>query len=93
MNADLLELPFDQYQRYRLVADILKEVRPKGRRLSILDVGGRTALLRQFLPKDDVTAVDLESAAARVKGEGLRTGLLLISRKLKFQTLNLPCCG
>ena len=60
MTADLLELPFDQYQRYRLVADILNEVRPKGRTLSILDVGGRTALLRQFLPKDDVTAVDLE---------------------------------
>jgi hypothetical protein len=62
MTVDLLELPFDQYQRYRLVADILKEVRPKGRKLSILDVGGRTALLRQFLPKDDVTAVDLETS-------------------------------
>ncbi len=62
MTADLLELPFDQYQRYRLVADILNEVRPKGRPLTILDVGGRTALLRQFLPDDLVTAVDLEAS-------------------------------
>jgi uncharacterized coiled-coil DUF342 family protein len=74
MTVDLLELPFDQYQRYRLVADILKEVRPKGRRLSILDVGGRTALLRQFLPKDDVTAVDLEMSEepGLVLGDGSR---------------------
>ncbi|HIF40819.1 MAG TPA: methyltransferase domain-containing protein [Planctomycetes bacterium] len=74
MNADLLELPFDQYQRYRLVADILKEVRPKGRKLSILDVGGRTALLRQFLPQDDVTAVDLEMSdePGLVLGDGSR---------------------
>ncbi|MBJ78018.1 MAG: hypothetical protein CMJ98_13535 [Planctomycetes bacterium] len=74
MTADLLELPFDQYQRYRLVADILKEVRPKGRTLSILDVGGRTALLRQFLPNDDVTAVDLEVSdePGLVLGDGSR---------------------
>jgi hypothetical protein len=74
MTVDLLELPFDQYQRYRLVADILKEVRPKGRKLSILDVGGRTALLRQFLPKDDVTAVDLETSDEPnlVLGDGAR---------------------
>ena len=74
MTVDLLELPFDQYQRYRLVADILKEVRPKGRTLSILDVGGRTALLRQFLPKDRVTAVDLEQGdePGLVLGDGSR---------------------
>ncbi|MDE0916614.1 MAG: class I SAM-dependent methyltransferase, partial [Planctomycetota bacterium] len=74
MTADLLELPFDQYQRYRLVADILNEVRPKGRTLSILDVGGRTALLRQFLPSDDVTAVDLEMSdePGLVLGDGSR---------------------
>ena len=74
MTADLLELPFDQYQRYRLVADILNEVRPKGRTLSILDVGGRTALLRQFLPSDDVTAVDLEMSdePGLILGDGSR---------------------
>ena len=74
MTVDLLELPFDQYQRYRLVADILKEVRPKGRTLSILDVGGRTALLRQFLPKDRITAVDLEQSdePGLVLGDGSR---------------------
>ena len=33
---DVLELPFDQYQRYRLVADLVEELRPRGRRLRIL---------------------------------------------------------
>ena len=32
---DVLELPFDQYQRYRLVADLVEELRPRGRRLRI----------------------------------------------------------
>ncbi|TAJ21052.1 MAG: SAM-dependent methyltransferase, partial [Planctomycetota bacterium] len=56
-------LPFDQYQRYRLVADIVGRLRPRRARLSILDVGGRTGLLRQFLPAARVTAVDLEPCA------------------------------
>ena len=56
-----LELPFDQYQRYRLVSDLLGVVRPSAARpLEILDVGGRTALLRPFLSADRVTLVDLE---------------------------------
>ncbi len=69
---DLLALPFDQYQRYRLVADLLDGLRPKGRALTILDVGGRTALLREFLPKDTITAVDLEVSEAPdlVLGDG-----------------------
>jgi SAM-dependent methyltransferase len=57
---DVLDLPFDQYQRYQLAADLLEEVRPKGARWRVLDVGGRTALLRSFLPNDDVVLVDLE---------------------------------
>ncbi|MBM3977950.1 MAG: methyltransferase domain-containing protein, partial [Planctomycetes bacterium] len=56
-------LPFDQYQRYRLVADIVGRLRPRRARLSILDVGGRTGLLRLFLPRARVTAVDLEPCA------------------------------
>ena len=60
MTIDVLELPFDQYQRYQLAADLLAEVRPRGARWSILDVGGRTALLRSFLPDARVTLVDLE---------------------------------
>ncbi len=59
-RVDIEALPFDQYQRYRLVSDLLAEVRPKDQRLKVLDVGGRTGLLRAFLPHDDVALVDLE---------------------------------
>ncbi|MAF66677.1 MAG: hypothetical protein CMJ84_13585, partial [Planctomycetes bacterium] len=62
MNEDLLDLPFDQFQRYRLVADVLDELRVGRRRFTILDVGGRTALLRRFLPRDRVQIVDLETS-------------------------------
>jgi len=67
-----LTLPFDQYQRYRLVADILEELRPQGERLVLLDVGGRTALLRLFLPADEVHLVDVEASEAQglVLGDG-----------------------
>ena len=72
--TDVLELPFDQYQRYRLAADLIAEVRRGGERWRVLDVGGRTALLRSFLPQDDVILVDLEpSGQARlVLGDGSR---------------------
>ena len=52
MSKGDLSLPFDQYQRYRLVADLINQVRPEGRRLRVLDVGGRTGLLKRFLPSE-----------------------------------------
>jgi DNA repair exonuclease SbcCD ATPase subunit len=69
---DVLALPFDQYQRYRWVSELLDEVRPPGASWRILDVGGRTALLRAFLPRDRVTMVDLETSSERplVLGDG-----------------------
>ncbi len=71
MNVE--RLPFDQYQRYRLVSDLLGTLRGK-HKLEVLDVGGRTALLRGFLPKDHVTLVDLESSGERdlVLGDGAK---------------------
>ncbi len=71
---DVLSLPFDQYQRYRLVSDLLAEVRPRGKSWKVLDVGGRTALLRAFLPSDQVLLVDLEpsSETGLVLGDGSR---------------------
>ena len=59
---DLLRLPFDQYQRYKLVADLVERVRTGKQPLRILDVGGRTALLRKFLPNDRVELVDVEAS-------------------------------
>jgi hypothetical protein len=72
LSSDLLSLPFDQYQRYRLVADLLEEVRPRGQIFDVLDVGGRTALLRAFLPQDRVHLVDVEPSSERglVLGDG-----------------------
>ncbi len=57
---DPLRLPFDQYQRYRLVADIARRL-PHDGRLRVLDVGGRTGLLGSFLPEVELHLVDLES--------------------------------
>ncbi len=74
MTDSTLQLPFDQYQRYRLVADILDDLRADGERLAVLDVGGRTELLRKFLPNDDVFLVDVEESEAPglVLGDGSR---------------------
>jgi len=68
---DVEALPFDQYQRYRLVADLLGELRD-GTPLRVLDVGGRTALLRAFLPEDRVELVDVEVSGVEglVLGDG-----------------------
>jgi hypothetical protein len=80
---DPLALPFDVYQRYRLVADLLRRLRseearrtgdPK-RRLRVLDVGGRTAVLRAFDRENDVALVDVEplpGVKGLVQGDGAR---------------------
>jgi len=58
--SSVLDMPFDQYQRYRLVSALVESLREGSEGLTILDVGGRTALLRQFLPADRITLVDVE---------------------------------
>ncbi|MFT4541018.1 MAG: putative nucleic acid-binding Zn-ribbon protein [Planctomycetota bacterium] len=70
---DVLDLPFDQYQRYRLVTDLIQAI-PGGGRARILDVGGRTELLRSFLPQHQIDLVDLETAdvPGLVLGSGSR---------------------
>ncbi|MFT7679364.1 MAG: putative nucleic acid-binding Zn-ribbon protein [Planctomycetota bacterium] len=71
---DVFALPFDQYQRYRLVADLVGRVRADRPHLTVLDVGGRTALLRSFLPNDKVHLVDVEVSDERglVLGDGAK---------------------
>jgi len=66
------ELPFDAYQRYQLVADLLRRYPGFGPGTSVLDVGGRTALMRGFLPELRVDLVDVEPAdeAGLVIGSG-----------------------
>jgi len=72
--SDVLALPFDQYQRYRLVADLLTQLRGKEKQLTVLDVGGRTAVLREFLPEARITLVDMEASSepGLVLGDGSR---------------------
>ncbi len=69
-----LKLPFDQYQRYRVVADAVEAVRSEGRPLSILDVGGSPGLILDFLPTDRIVILDMtESSRGRcIRGDGTR---------------------
>lgn len=62
---DVRRMPFDQYQRYRLVSDVLEHLRQGDENLNVLDVGGRTALLRGFLKRDTISLVDLEYAGIK----------------------------
>ncbi len=74
LMADILDLPFDQYQRYELVHALLESVRQPGETFHVLDVGGRTALLRDFLGADRVDLVDVDPSGVSelVLGSGAR---------------------
>lgn len=60
LAADLLDLPFDQYGRHRLVQQAAAIVRRgQGKTsLAVLDVGGFPCLTPMFLPEDRVIVVD-----------------------------------
>lgn len=65
-----LSLPFDQYQRYRIVTDVLGRLREGP--LRILDVGGGEGIILNFLPEDEVTILDqfdAEAVPGFVKGD------------------------
>lgn len=56
-----LSMQFDQYQRYKLVSDIINKFRDgdSNQRYKILDVGANVAEnLRKFLPFDDIYCLD-----------------------------------
>lgn len=59
MNDDLLRLPFDQYQRYRLIQEIVARL-PLAPGTLILDVGGWPGTLQRFLPEHRVIVADLQ---------------------------------
>ena len=81
-KLELVDLPFDQYQRYRVVQQIVGMVRNHlcCSRLRVLDVGGffRTITgedilpIAQFLPEDHTVAVDLAecTVSSYVRGNG-----------------------
>ncbi len=63
-------LPFDQYQRYRLAADMLREL-AGGAAISVLEAGGWPPQLPDFLPGFAVTVLDKVEARepGYVKGD------------------------
>lgn len=60
----LLTLPFDQYQRYRDVKEVVDSLRSESQKLRILDVGGGEAKYLpavDFFPSDFVLVADLHA--------------------------------
>ena len=54
----LKKYAFDLYGRYKIPSTIIDLNRQKGQRFSVLDVGGRGDILKDFLPGDDVWYLD-----------------------------------
>jgi hypothetical protein len=62
----LVSLPFDLYQRHKLVQEAVDRIFGWSRRLAILDVGGASGRLRAFFPRDRVVVVDREGQAGDI---------------------------
>jgi hypothetical protein len=58
MNPNLYRLPFDQFQRYRLVAEIVPILEAEGPPMTVLEVGGYPPQLAAFLPGHEVMVAD-----------------------------------
>lgn len=55
----MLAIPFDQYQRYKIISDIINKYRSNKEIFRILDVGaGFEGTLKKFLPEDDIEFLD-----------------------------------
>ncbi|UCD83294.1 MAG: class I SAM-dependent methyltransferase [Deltaproteobacteria bacterium] len=55
---NILELPFDQYQRYKILQEAIDLLREDDKSLKILEVGGYPGNILGFLPEDNITIVD-----------------------------------
>lgn len=64
MSDPLIRVPFDQYQRYITIKRCVEELKDayQADRLKVLDVGGGTGIVREFLPNEDITIVDMEES-------------------------------
>jgi len=61
LDPSLYELPFDQYQRYALVARVIEHLEiPAGAR--VLDVGGGPGPIERFLPEHRPIVVDMDKS-------------------------------
>jgi hypothetical protein len=70
---DKLELPFDQYQRYKMVEELVGLIRDD-RSLRVLDVGGHPGFISVFLPEDDTFVLDTlpPEGLNCIQGDGAR---------------------
>lgn len=58
-NEYVLNIPFDHYQRYKIISDIINKFRIEKRIYKILDVGaGFEGTLKKFLPQDNIHFLD-----------------------------------
>jgi SAM-dependent methyltransferase len=72
VDGERLKLPFDQYQRYRIVAEVIERLREGSAPLRILDVGGSDGKILTFLSEDRITILnrtDTEEVPGFVRGE------------------------
>lgn len=71
ISDNLYELPFDQFQRYKGIEEVVNLLRKK-RGQMILDVGGYPGLISDFLPKDETYILDIVDANRRnyIQGDG-----------------------
>ena len=58
--VETIKLSFDQYQRYRMVADLINNERSKPV-MNILDIGSGPVDISELLPDDKITRLDTES--------------------------------
>jgi len=67
-----IKLPFDQYQRYKIVSDALEALRANKAPFTILEVGGSPGQIRGFLPEDKIFILDEVSSGAAnfIRGDG-----------------------
>lgn len=84
MALSLKDLPFDQYSRQKIVADLINCFREGEERFTVLDVGGYKGKTGEFLPKDTTTILDVFDVKEKnyVKGDG--TNLLLKDQSFDF---------
>ncbi len=65
-----LDLPFDQYQRYKIIQEVIEAIRSVSP-MRVLDVGGSPGTLRHFLDSDQAVIVDLDAIGSDVCASGL----------------------
>lgn len=72
MASSPKDLPFDQYSRQKIVADLINCFRQGSKNFTVLDVGGYKGKTKEFLPSDKTTVLDVFDVKEDdyIKGDG-----------------------